>query len=390
VTQALSSSSGESGRRADLDWIRVGAFGLLIVYHVALVYAPWDWHVHSQHYFGWLKGGAVITNPWRLALLFLVSGCAVRLMSVRRTAGEVARGRLERLIPPLVFGVLVIVPPQAYIEAISKFGFMGTYVDWMAWQFAGPGLARIPLNHLWFAFYILMYSAVAVLLLAKPQWVARLETLAARHLAGWRILALPIAYLIAVRILLYPLFGVTNRFSVDWYNHSVVLVVFVFGFIIVRQAAVWRDLETMRGWALAIAAVALPTLIAFEMHPGGAAFLGVPRAVIFATVQWSVIAAILGFGSLYLRGTDGPVLRWLSQAIFPCYLVHQTILVAAGFWLLPHGLAPGLEAALLIGITFAGSVAVYEIVRRIGWLRPVMGLKPLGRRKARAAAGAVA
>ena len=72
-------------RRLDLDWIRIGAFGLLILYHVALVYAPYDWHVHTTHTFPWLHEALLISNPWRLTLLFLVSGAALRLMSRRLT-----------------------------------------------------------------------------------------------------------------------------------------------------------------------------------------------------------------------------------------------------------------------------------------------------------------
>ncbi len=36
-------------RRYDLDWIRVGAFFLLILYHVGMFHMPWDWHVKSPH-----------------------------------------------------------------------------------------------------------------------------------------------------------------------------------------------------------------------------------------------------------------------------------------------------------------------------------------------------
>ena len=50
----VSTAPAQSMRRNDLDWIRVAAFGLLILYHVALVYAPYDWHVHSAHTFDWL------------------------------------------------------------------------------------------------------------------------------------------------------------------------------------------------------------------------------------------------------------------------------------------------------------------------------------------------
>ena len=80
-------------RRYDLDWIRVGAFGLLILYHVGLVYGVYDWHVHSAHTFAWMREAILITNPWRLTLLFLVSGAALRFMTARRTPRQVARAR---------------------------------------------------------------------------------------------------------------------------------------------------------------------------------------------------------------------------------------------------------------------------------------------------------
>ena len=32
-------------RRYDLDWLRIIAFGLLILYHVGMFYVTWGWHV---------------------------------------------------------------------------------------------------------------------------------------------------------------------------------------------------------------------------------------------------------------------------------------------------------------------------------------------------------
>ena len=55
----------------------LAAFGLLILYHVGLVYGVYDWHVHSAHTFEWMREAVLITNPWRLTLLFLVSGAAL-------------------------------------------------------------------------------------------------------------------------------------------------------------------------------------------------------------------------------------------------------------------------------------------------------------------------
>ena len=61
-------------RRIDLDWVRIGAFGLLIFYHVGMLYVSWEFHVKSTHRIAALEPLMLVLNPWRLALLFLVSG----------------------------------------------------------------------------------------------------------------------------------------------------------------------------------------------------------------------------------------------------------------------------------------------------------------------------
>ena len=56
-TDARPSDTPPVVRRTDLDWVRVGAFGLLILYHVGLVYSPYDWHIRSTHTFGEMRQG---------------------------------------------------------------------------------------------------------------------------------------------------------------------------------------------------------------------------------------------------------------------------------------------------------------------------------------------
>lgn len=373
MTQALATT-----RRADLDWIRVGALGLLIVYHVALVFAPWDWHVHSAHTYDWIGYAALASNPWRLTLLFLVSGAAVRLMAKKLSASEVLQARAARLLPPLAFGVLALVPVQSWIEAIAKGSWDGSFGAWFVSEFSLRGLSDgVPLNHVWFVLYIAAYTLIAVILLARPRTLGRIEGWLERGLGGWRMLVLPILYLAAVRVLLFPWFGISNQLPVDWYNHAVSLGAFVFGFAVVGREGVWQALEAQRFRALVLAAVALPVLIALHVFKGPTFWDASLRHVVYAVDQWAVIVAALGFGSRHLRRADGPALRYLTQAIFPCYLAHQTILVVVAFALKPYGLPGAVEAALLIAATLGGSLAVYEAVRRANVLRPLWGLKPL-------------
>lgn len=367
-------------RRVDLDWLRIVAFGLLIVYHVALVYSPFDWHIRSHHTFGWVREALLVTNPWRLTLLFFVSGAALRFMADSRSPATVLADRAVRLIPPLVFGVVCLVSIQSWIEAMDKGYWHDGLLPWMAREFSLEGLANgVPVNHLWFLLYICAYTAAATPLLFRTPARAWAEAALERALSGWRLIALPCAYLILIRVALYPHFGVTNRLERDGYNHALSFAAFALGFLIARREAIWAELERMRWAALALAAAALPLVMIQDAHPGGGAFLGVPRNTVFAIDQWATMAAILGFASRCLRQAQGPALAYLREAVFPCYIAHQTLLVVA-VWLLKPAEPPAwLEAPLLIAATFGGSLLAYEIVRRVPLLRPLWGLRPAPR-----------
>ncbi|WP_439473143.1 acyltransferase family protein [Brevundimonas sp.] len=373
----MSAPPAPSARRNDLDWIRVAAFGLLILYHVALVYAPYDWHIHSTHTFSWLHEALLLTNPWRLTLLFLVSGAALRFMTARRSPAQTLRARVERLIPPLLFGALALVPIQSFVEAIDKGGFTGNFADWLWHEFSPSGLANgVPVNHLWFIVYITVYSLITIGLTTRPGLMAKAEAWLVKHTAGWRVLVVPLVYLIVIRIVLFPIFGITNKLTWDFYNHFLSLGAFLFGFLMVRHEALWAELERRRHQSLIVALIALPIMMVQAWHPGGGTWFGIPRAIVFAIDQWAVIAAILGYGSRYLRNTRGPALPYLVDATFPLYLAHQTVLVAAVWFIRPANLPAPAEALTLVGITFGVSLLIYEIVRRIPLIRPIWGLKP--------------
>ena len=368
-------STAKLQRRADIDWIRIAAFGVLILYHVGLVYAPWDWHVHSPHTVPGLGLAALVTNPWRLTLLFMVSGIALRFM-VRRTPPTQAIGqRLRRLVPPLLFGILVLVPPQSWIEALEKGSFSGSLGTWWLSEFSPAGLRDgVPLNHIWFVLYITVYSVAALALASASRVFSWLETLLARLLGGPGLLVIPMIYLALLRLWIFPSEGLTNHITDDPYNHAMSFGVFLTGFLLALRDDVWTRFEGLRWTSLVVAIVSLPALIALSQpvdQPPSS-----PANLVFAVYQWATICAVLGFGSRHLRSADGPALRYLTDAVFPCYLAHQTLLVIAAHLLIPWGLPVGVEAGLLVLITVGGSLAVYEIIRRSGPLRPLWGLRP--------------
>ncbi|QCI67474.1 acyltransferase family protein [Phreatobacter stygius] len=380
-------------RRIDLDWIRIAAFGLLILYHVGLLYVTWTFHVKSSSRVPGLEPLMLALNPWRLALLFLVSGTATCFMASKLRAGQLAGLRSARLLPPLIFGMLVIVAPQAYLQVVDSFGYVGSFGEFyrqhyltLPGQFcAGPG-GRPPClilptwNHLWFVIYLWAYSMVlAAILWLAPGLVRRAEAGLARMLAGPGILLWPCAVLVVYRVVLFPRFPVTHTLIDDWYAHALYFSVFMFGFLVARSDAVWQALEQWRWPALAGALVAYGLYLVLRRQGLSSELVLAGLRLIYGIDQWCWIAAVLGFGRRWLSVRDTPARRYLTDAVFPYYIVHQTAIIVAAYGLKSYGLPAWLEATLVILATAATCVLTYEVVRRVGWLRPLFGLKPRGR-----------
>jgi glucan biosynthesis protein C len=92
-----------------------------------------------------------------------------------------------------------------------------------------------------------------------------------------------------------------------------------------------------------------------------------------------VILAVLGHAGHHLN-RPWPWLAWARESVYPWYLLHQTLIVAALVWLVPLRLGPVLEPVAVLGFTVAGCWLLTDgAVRRLRWLRPLFGLGPAPR-----------
>jgi hypothetical protein len=118
-------------RRYDLDWLRVAVFGLLICFHIGMFYVQnWGWHVKSQYLNSDLDKLMLLLEPWRMASLWLISGIAIRFILAKVSLYKFVTLRSYRLLLPLAFGILVVVPPQLYYEMTFNGDLHSSY-----WQF---------------------------------------------------------------------------------------------------------------------------------------------------------------------------------------------------------------------------------------------------------------
>ena len=378
-------------RRHDLDWVRVCAFGVLVLYHVGMYYVTWDWHVKSPQASTTIEPLMLLSSPWRLSLLFLVSGAASAFLFDRQSR-TFLRTRSWRLLVPLVFGMLVIVVPQAYYEVLDSRipgGYHDGYLAFWARYLAGDGtfcdddgcLDLPTWNHLWFVAYLWVYT-VAIWLLSHlaPDASRRAGAWLGDRLSGWGALLWPVLLLAGVRIALVGRFETTHALVDDWYNHAQYFLVFLLGFAMARATGFWIALQRLRWASLALAAAAYG-FIAWYFHGSGYGDASPPpdalrqfQRAIWALNQWTSITAILGFAYRF-RHADNTALRYLVPAVFPVYILHQSVIVVVAYKLRPLGIAPSVEGPLLILLTLAACFGGYELIRRVAWLRPLFGLK---------------
>ncbi|MHA6287812.1 acyltransferase family protein [Maricaulis sp. CAU 1757] len=375
-------------RRHDLDWLRIIAFGLLILYHIGMFFVPWDWHVKSQAANEAPQYAMLMLNPWRLALLFFISGVAIRYLSDKLGAGKFAGDRTLRLLPVIIFGMLVVVMPQTWAQlrqsgAIedSLLAFWPRYI--VEWRIAG---IEVPTwNHLWYVVYLWVYCLLLAPLFPALRWlgdgpVGRLFAVFDRP--GVRVaalLVLPILPFIAYRLWLDPHFPTTHNLTSDWANHAHRLTILLIGFWIAKAERFWTAVDKALPAALAVI-VTYGIALAWALPRPEAAWEG--QDVLLWTLRigrilyaWCAILALLALARRFLTG-DGPVRRYLTVAIFPYYILHQTLIVVTGYWIAPMGLGAWTEFAILVAVTLAGCAVCFEIARRVPGLRLVMGLKP--------------
>jgi glucans biosynthesis protein C len=345
----------DSSRKYYIDWIRVIAIGLLLIYHVAIGFQPWGvmvGFITTKEPWAALWAPMAMLNVWRIPLLFFVSGMGVYFAMQQRNAKQLILERAIRILIPFLFGMFAIVPLHILIWRYHY--NMELIYSW------GPG-------HLWFLGNIFIYVLVLAPILfyvkrhedsAGVRWVKKIIS----HPVGLLLIA---AALAAEVLIIKPI--PFELYAMTWHGFVLGLLAFFFGFCFVMSGpAFWKMIAAWR-WLLLIAAFGLFILRTYYMGMSTPGY-----AIAGESLCW--ILTVLGFGSVYLN-KPGKALTYLSQAAYPVYILHMIFLYLGSQLIFPLPIYIPLQFLLVLLFTLGGCFATFELIRRIKFLRPLFGLK---------------
>ncbi len=380
-------------RRWDLDWLRVIAFGLLLFFHTAVLFeAEATPDILNDEQSPILGLFVAFSHQFRLSLLFLVSGMGVRFALKRRSGAAYLSERSRRLLLPLVFGVVAVVPPMIYLEKHYDGQFSGSFAAFYAGYFTSGvyPVGHLSWHHYWFIAYLFLFCLLSWPLFrywlggtGRPQ-LAALGAWLARHRNLYAV-CLP---LLAVELTLRPAFPGFRDLLSDWASFSHWFIVFVAGFVIANDTRLLDRCRELRRLSLAVAAAGSTVLFWRYFDYASSEFIiarepTLPNAanfVAFSAVRmvavWAWLLTCVGFAARFLN-RPGRALNYLNAAVYPFFCLHLPLIVAAAYVVLPLDLSIAAKYLLILACAAASMLLLYEaLVRRVPLLGALLGARP--------------
>jgi len=384
------------GRWYWLDWLRVLAMGTLFLFHSSRPFAPPPWHVmNSTLDLGFTLFDAFISG-WIMPLFFAISGIAVYFSLAKRGALQFVKDRVLRLmIPFLTVGMLVVLPVNAYYDAVFHGNFSG---DFLGFYF-GPYFIRFlpfTLNfsstyfansnqgiYLWYLFWLFVFSVITVPLfqwLGKESSRRKLSRLyaACNKRGGLLLLAIPI---IIVNIAAVPPYFIFPSGYGGW-KLPTYLMFFITGYLMASNSQFEDSLEKNRTITLLLAVIlSIIVIVVAAATEGTSPSSGLNSSYIIVSTIWALngwcwVSAILGYGREHLS-FNNKFPQVSNELVLPFYILHQAVIVAVSFYVVQLNLIVIEKYLLIVLAAFPIIAALLYPISRVNLLRFLFGMRRL-------------
>ncbi len=374
----------EAKRLYYIDRLRVWTVLSVVPFHAALTYLRFG----SAYIKAPVSGLSALpfllfTVPlgdFFMTLLFFVSGVASFYSFKNRGSGRYIKERLEKLLRPLLLGLLSICPATAYLQALYE-GFDGGLLSFIP-QFWRNIVHYLGYGHLWFLSYLFVFSMICVPLF---KWWKKDESRIRRisdFISKGHYLLLVFGAIILLELSLRPFFPGYQTLILDWANDAVYLCVFIFGYLF---AADGRIQEKIRGYlklsmvcgALSLAALFYVHIMSQAQFANDIYLLGI-WALAKGIYECSAIVFLLNVGWTYFN-KESKVYKYLSGASFTIYIVHFFPVTLFTWLFMELNLSIYVKFLLVVVLSFIAVFSFYELWRRVSSLRKRAALMSVDR-----------
>ncbi|MBL7473858.1 acyltransferase family protein [Robertkochia sediminum] len=369
-----------------IDWLRVLAFATLILFHCAVPFVEhYTWEINNVETSPWITRIVWWTHQWRLPLLFFIAGVGVRFSLRKRSVLAFMGERTIRLFIPLVFAIFFITPIQVYFEWMQKGRIQLSYPEFYprVFEIVPYPEGAFTWSHMWFVAYLFVFT----ILLLPVFSMSKLKF--PDHYRRWfesRLSSPLLAISLSAPFILYffRLFiewPEQGSLINDWFVFTSSITYYFLGYFLSGLESFWETCLKYRklflGIALSLSAILFFTYF-WDWNANRPVEQG-PELYLFGFMNslhiWTVILSAIGYSMRYLN-RPGKHLTYLNTAIYPFYIMHQAVIVASGYYLLPLEMPIFLKLLLLVIICITVIWSMYHfVVRKTMITRVLFGMK---------------
>ena len=358
-------------RQYDLDWIRVLATLAVFIYHCFMFFNPWPWHVKNNETDPtYITAVSLFMSSWLMPIFFTVSGMSSYYALQKRSGNEFVKERLARLGIPLLFGVMILTPPQVYMERVSHDQFSGSFFSWFPQYFngvyldiGGAGNFAFVGLHLWYLFILMLFSIITL-----PLFLKKNPTIT-KELKSYQL------YLMTIPLMIVSTFVDVVRLG-GW-DITFYLVLFLFGYYFLTKESFKKVIQKLLPINLVISVcTSIFFVYGFISSMTSTGFIA---AMVFASIKamncWTWILVIFAVAERHLSFSN----KWLSyssQASMPFYVLHQPVIVTLGFFIANEAWSIPVKLIFLMVVAFFIIMLLYQfIISKVSILRILFGIK---------------
>jgi surface polysaccharide O-acyltransferase-like enzyme len=275
------------------------------------------------------------------------------------------------------------IPIQVYVEYLQKGRVTGSYFEFYpsVWNLVPYPDGSLTWSHMWFIVYLLTFIILLLpfFSIMKIKIIEKYKDKFSNIVSSKYLILLVFLILYSIYYLFYLKYPEQGSLVDDWFVFNSSITYLILGYLFASSNKFWDNCERYRNISLSIAVLTSITLFINYYVPNNLPKkdgLNTQLYFILDSLQiWSIILTIIGFAKKYLNSSS-KILHYLNQAVFPFFIIHQTIIVALGYWIVQ--LKTSILSKYLLLSIFSSLLiyTLYEyVIRRTKLTRFLYGMK---------------